>query len=73
MDGVTLVNCKLVNTDLAFEYSSVNADICSSVLSVKNPREGVISAESIGEIILDESYIDTTKVSITEREKSDED
>ena len=73
MDGVTLINCKLINTDLAFEYSRVSADITSHVLSVKNPIEGDISAESFGEIILDDRFIDTTKVSIIEREKSNED
>ena len=52
MDGVELVDCTLVRTDLAFEYSRVNAEINSSVDSVKNP-EGRIVADSIGEIIID--------------------
>lgn len=41
--------------DLAFEYSSVHAAIKSPVRSVKNPRSGRITAESYGEIILDEN------------------
>lgn len=52
MDGVELVDCTLVRTDLAFEYSRVNAEINSSIDSVKNP-EGRIVAERIGEIIID--------------------
>lgn len=68
MDGVTLVNCKLVNTDLAFEYSTVNADISSSVISVKNPISGRISARGIGEIIMEQERIDVsaTEIVITE-------
>ncbi|MBR2930205.1 MAG: DUF3737 family protein [Clostridia bacterium] len=71
MDGVTLVNCKLVNTDLAFEYSSVRADIASGVLSVKNPREGEIAAEGFGEVIMDSRYVDVEKTKITVKEKGD--
>ena len=43
------------DADLAFEYSSVKADIKGHIVSVKNPRSGHISAGSIGEIILDEN------------------
>lgn len=39
--------------DLAFEYSSVQADIRGHVHSIKNPRTGSIRADSIGELILD--------------------
>ncbi len=70
MDGVTLVNCKLVNTDLAFEYSSVNADIRSHVVSVKNPLSGRIVADSIGEIIHESNRVDITSTDISEREKN---
>lgn len=41
--------------DLAFEYSTVNADIRGNITSVKNPRSGWIEADSIGEIILDDN------------------
>ena len=54
MEGLKMINCKLINTDLAFEYSSVDADIKSSIVSIKNPTAGVIAAESVGEVILDE-------------------
>lgn len=39
--------------DLAFEYSSVQADIRGHVHSIKNPRTGSIVADSIGALILD--------------------
>ncbi len=55
MKDVKLVNCKLINTNLAFEYSSVEADVISSIDSVKNPISGKISAVNIDEIILDEN------------------
>ena len=38
-------------TDLAFEYSDVNADIIGRVESVKNPRSGIITLDEVGEII----------------------
>lgn len=71
MDGVTLVNCKLVNTDLAFEYSKVSAEISSSVVSVKNPTSGKIHAASIGEIIMEADRVDTSATEITVEECND--
>ena len=67
MDGVKLVNCRLVRTDLAFEYSSVEAEVTSFIDSVKNPLDGYINAEGIGEIIIDENCRETGKCKITVR------
>ena len=51
---LVLENCTLdADADLAFEYSSVQADLRGAVTSVKNPRTGRIVADYIGEIILD--------------------
>lgn len=51
---LVLENCSFgADADLAFEYSDVQADIRGAVTSVKNPRTGVILADSYGEIILD--------------------
>lgn len=41
------------DTDLAFEYSDVEADIRGHILSVKNPASGIIIADSVGEEIWD--------------------
>lgn len=49
--NLKLENCKLVNCNLAFEYSDVNAEIDGEVLSVKNPRSGMIVADKFGEIV----------------------
>ena len=58
MDNVELENCKLLNTTLAFEYSTVKADIVSTIDSITNPYEGMIRAEEIKEIIFEEAYVD---------------
>lgn len=42
------------NCDLAFEYTSVQATINGRIHSIKNPLTGSITADSYGEIILDE-------------------
>ncbi len=54
-----LIGCTMEDTDLSFEYSEVEADINGTVLSVKNPRSGVIRAHAIGEIITEGSVMDT--------------
>lgn len=64
MEGVKLINCKLLNTDLAFEFSSVDADIVSEIDSVKNPKEGKIRARAIRELILEPTQIDPGKTEI---------
>ena len=69
MKNIKMVNCKLLNTDLCFEFcENVDAEICSHIDSVKNPYSGVIKAKSIGELILDEKYIDKRKVKIITEE-----
>lgn len=56
VDDLVLDNCRFRDdADLAFEYSSVIADVHGSVPSVKNPRSGRILADSYGDIILDEN------------------
>ncbi len=49
--NLKLINCELADADLAFERSSVDADITTHLISIKNPTSGRISAPSIGEII----------------------
>ena len=47
------------NTDLSFEYSDVEAEIIGHIDSVKNPHSGNIVADSIGEIILEDSIMES--------------
>lgn len=58
MEGVTLKNCTVLNTNLAFEYSTVEAEILSPVDSVLNPRGGTIGAPAIGEVTFDDPAVD---------------
>ena len=64
MKNLVMKNCKLVNTDLAFEYSTVNAEIKSEIESIKNPISGRIVAEGIKDIIHDEAFVDKSKTEI---------
>ena len=57
--NLTLINCTMEDTDLSFEYSDVHADVQGHIHSVKNPRSGEIVADSIGEIIFEDSVFDT--------------
>ncbi len=66
--NLRLINCTMENTNLAFEYSTVDADIKGNIDSVKNPEGGKIVADSIGEIITDHAvYSDTCKIIIREK------
>lgn len=69
MDNVVMKNCKLLNTDLAFEYSTVDAEITTRIVSVKNPISGRIVCEGIDELIFDDPNIDPAKTEITEQSK----
>ena len=56
-----LVNCTMEATDLSFEYSDVEADIRGHVDSIKNPRTGHITVDSVGEILMtDDTVMDCT-------------
>lgn len=58
IDNLVMKNCRLLNTTLAFEYSTVDADVEGGIDSVMNPSGGVIRADSIGELILEKDKID---------------
>lgn len=63
--NLTLRNCVMEGTDLAFEYSDVQATIQGHVDSIKNPRSGEITVDSVGEIIMGDAVMECTgKVTI---------
>ena len=65
IDGLILENCTLINTDLAFEYSTnINVDIVSKIDSVKNPGSGIIKAAGIGTLIMNPRRVDVSKTKI---------
>ncbi len=69
IQNLVMKNCKLINTSLAFEHSTVDADICSNIDSVLNPAGGTIRANSIRELILEKDKIDITKTKIVCRDR----
>lgn len=52
--NLTLIDCEMIDTDLCFEKSQVQATVTTPVLSIKNPRSGCITLPSVGEIIRDD-------------------
>lgn len=56
--NLRLINCTTEGCDLAFEYSDVEATIEGNILSVKNPRSGRIVADTIGDILLENSVME---------------
>ena len=56
--NLKLINCTMEDTDLSFEYSEVEADIKGHIISVKNPKSGVITADSVGEIIFGDAVME---------------
>lgn len=64
IDNLVMRNCKLLNTTLAFEYSSVDAEIVGNIDSVLNPSSGRITADSIGELIIERDKVDPDKTKI---------
>lgn len=53
VQGLVMEDCEMEGADFAFEYSDVQATLRGEVVSVKNPWHGFITADRIGEIILD--------------------
>lgn len=58
--NLKLINCTMDDTDLSFEYSDVEADVQGHVISTKNPRSGIIVADSVGEIIREDPVMECT-------------
>ena len=54
----------MTGCDLSFEKTTVNASIIGHIDSVKNPLEGTIKADSIGEII--DEYNSPCKINVSE-------
>ena len=68
--NLKLINCRMEDTDLAFEYSDVEADVRGHIISVKNPKSGMIMADSVGEIIRENPVMECTgEVMVREKNK----
>ena len=64
IDNLVMKDCRLLNTTLAFEYSTVDAEITGKVDSVLNPTSGVIRADEIGELMIEQDKVDPAKTKI---------
>lgn len=68
--NLKLINCTMEDTDLAFEYSDVEADVRGNVISIKNPKSGIITVDSVGEIIREDPVMECSgEVVIRETKK----
>ena len=52
--GLKMKGCRMIDADLSFERSEVEAEILTAVDSIKNPRKGYIRVPAVGEIIRDD-------------------
>lgn len=52
--GLKLINCRMLDTDLSFERSDVQATLTAPIVSIKNPRRGVISVPAVDQVIMDD-------------------
>ena len=57
IENLVMKNCKLLNTTLVFEYSTVDVEVHGRIESVLNPTSGIIRADSIGELIMEEDRV----------------
>lgn len=64
IENLKMVNCKMLDTNLAFEYSTVDVDIPGQILSIFNPRGGIIKTPLIGEVVLDPGKIDPSQLTL---------
>lgn len=62
--NLVLKNCTMEECNLAFERSTVEVEVSGKIDSIKNPLAGKITADSIGQIILEEEICDKSKTQI---------
>lgn len=58
--NLKLIDCKMSGADLSFEYSDVEATVTGHIDSVKNPKSGTVTADSVGEIIFEDATMECT-------------
>ena len=62
--NLVLKNCTMEECDLAFERSTIDVEVSGKIDSIKNPLAGKITADSIGQIIMEEEICDSSKTQI---------
>ena len=64
VENLKIRNSEVINTDLAFEYSNVDAEITTRIDSIKNPICGVIKAKAIDRVIIDDKEINPKNIKV---------
>jgi hypothetical protein len=49
--GLKLINCEMIDADLSFEKSEVEATLTAPIVSIKNAASGHVSVPAVGELI----------------------
>lgn len=62
--NLVLENCKMPDATLAFEKSSVTANLIGTIPEIKNPLSGRIEADEIGNMILDNVVCNLNNIEI---------
>ena len=56
IDGLKMINCKLTDSSLCFEYcTKIDAMIIDTFESIKNPTSGIIRVKGVKKLIIDEN------------------
>ena len=64
IENLVMRNCRLIDTTLAFEYSSVDVEAVGNIDSVFNPASGRIKCDSISELIIENGRVNSLKTAI---------
>lgn len=65
IENLVMKNCTLLNTTLAFEYSTgIDAQIGGKINSIMNPSGGVIRADEIEELIMEKDKVNPDNTQI---------
>ena len=52
--NLKLIHCEMIDADLSFEKSEVEAELTAPVISIKNPKSGYIKVPTVQELIMDD-------------------
>ncbi len=53
--NLTLIDCEMIDCDLSFEKSDVEAALTAPIISIKNPASGIIKVPFCNEIIMNDN------------------
>ena len=70
--NLQLMNCRMQGCDLSFEYSDVQASVIGKIDSVKNPLSGIIVADEVGAVLMEDAVISCSgKVELRSKKSAD--